>query len=97
MNHHDYGDLVRVTGTFTTAAGSAVDPSTVTFYARTPAGIVLDYVYGTDAEVIKSATGIYYVDVSANEVGRWRYSFRSTGTGQAAATGAFQVDNSVFL
>ena len=89
------GDVVRVTGTWTNAAGTAIDPDTVSFEYRLPGGATTTtYEYGTDAEVVKSATGIYYVDVSQTAAGTFRAKWLSTGDGQAAETVHFNVESS---
>lgn len=93
---YELGDLVRVTGTFTNEAGDLVDPTVVNFAYIDPAGTRTDLVYGTDVEVVKSAVGVYYVDVDADQVGRWRYRFWSTGSGQAANESYFVVRPSEF-
>jgi hypothetical protein len=93
---YDIGDVVRCTGTFTTAAGVATDPTAVNFRVKTPAGTVTTYVYGTDAELVKASTGVYYVDVSLTMAGSWTYRFYSTGVGQAAAEATFWVNRSAF-
>lgn len=91
------GDLVRVTGTLTvTATGDELDPDVVTFSVRHQAEDVTTYTYGTDAQLVKSATGVYYVDVNANAAGLWWYRFASTGNGQAAQEGSFLVERSKF-
>jgi hypothetical protein len=97
METYDEGDLVRVTGTFTNAAGTAVDPAAVTAYCRNPSRVVTTFVYGTDVEVVRSATGVYYMDINANEPGLWRYGFRSTGSGQGADEHRFYVEGSSFF
>lgn len=96
MNQYSKGDLVRCTASFATSAGVATDPTVVRFQVRTPAGVTTEYVYGTDAALVRTAAGSYYVDVNANAVGTWRYRFYSTGTGQAADEGAFKVKDSWF-
>jgi hypothetical protein len=96
MNRYDVGDKVRCTGTFETAAGTDVDPAAVLFAVRTPSGATTTYTYGTDAEVVKSATGIYYVDVNITEAGVWYYRFYSTGTGQAAGEESFEAKYTFF-
>jgi hypothetical protein len=95
-NIYDKGDLVRITGTFTTAAGVATDPTAVLFSIKNPAGTTTTYTYGTDAQLVKSTTGIYYVDVNVNAVGTWYYKFYSTGTGQSASEGLFFVPPTQF-
>ena len=91
----DKGDLVRCTGTFTDSAGDATDPAAVFFQFTNPAGTQTEYEYGADAELVKSATGIYYVDVDVSSAGRWYYRFYSTGTGQAADEQLFDVEETV--
>ena len=93
---YDKGDLVRCTGTFTNSAGNPVDPTTVTFKVRDPPLNEMEYVYGVDAEVVRDDQGIYHVDVSVDESGRWRYHWQSTGTGQAAGEAEFSVRRSWF-
>ncbi len=94
-NVYDVGDLVRCTATFATS-GTNVDPSAVTFKKKTPSGTTTTLTYGTDAALVKSAVGIYYVDVSATEAGDWSYRFASTGTGQGAGESQFRVRPTLF-
>lgn len=90
-NEYDKGDLVRVTAVFTDSAGTAVDPDVVRFVVRNPRETETAYLYGTDAAVVKTAVGNYYVDVSADYEGTWHYRYYSTGSGQAAGEGSFTV------
>lgn len=91
MSTYAKGALVRVTGAFTTAAGTAQDPATVKVTVRKPNGQVSTYTYGTDAAVVKDSTGNYHLDVDANLPGRWVYRWFSTGAGQAADEEHFDV------
>lgn len=95
-NAYDVGDLVRCTGTFTDADGTATDPDTVVFKVKDPSANTTSYTYDTDAEVIKSATGVYYVDVDLDEAGTWWYRFEATGAGQSAAEDNFYARQSQF-
>jgi hypothetical protein len=97
-NIYDVGDLVRVTGTWEDSDGTDTDPAgTITFKYNDPSDNTTSLVYGVDAEVVKSATGIYYTDISIDEHGTWWYRFESgTGTGQAAAESYFEVADSRF-
>jgi hypothetical protein len=95
-NLFEKGDLVRVTGTFTTPAGVATDPTAVLFSYQNPAGTTTTLTYGVDAALVKSSTGVYYVDVNASTEGVWYYRFYSTGTGQTADEGTFTVKVSNF-
>lgn len=94
MNTYDNGDLVRCTGNFQTG-GVDVDPTTVSFKFKTPAGVVTTYTYPASAQLVKDSTGDYHVDLSANEDGQWWFRFESTGTGQAASEQAFYVKSEV--
>ena len=97
MASYDKGDLIRCTGTFTNAAGTETDPDDVFFKVRDPyRNIIVEYEYGVDAEVIKSSTGIYYSDVSGDVVGKYFYTYYSTGAGQAAGENDFNIKESEF-
>lgn len=86
MASYDIGDLVRITGTFTNAGGTAIDPSgTVLFTVVKPDNVTTVYTYGSGTDVVKASTGVYYVDVPASIAGR--YHWRSAATG-AVGTGA---------
>lgn len=91
MAQYDLGDVIRQTATFTDTAGAATDPATVTFTFTNPAGTAVTYTYGTDAQPVRSAEGIYYVDISANLEGIWRWHWTSTGSGAASTEGQFAV------
>lgn len=89
----DYGALVRVYGVFTDSSGTAIDPTTVKVAYRADAiGTTTIWTYGTDAQVIRSATGTYYADIDSNESsGRYEWNIYSVGTGQAADNGDFFI------
>jgi len=86
------GDLVRITGAFTDVAGSAIDPTTVSLFVSNPAGGATEYVYLTDAAVVKDSVGNYHADISATIAGDWRWWWEATGTGQAVQIGQYVVE-----
>ena len=94
MATYDNGDQVRVTGTFTTA-GTLADPTGdaagITITWRKPSG-------GTDATpaATKSSTGVYYVDVTLNEVGVHTIKFQGEEGVIAASIVELEVQPSVF-
>lgn len=89
---YQVGDLVRVTGTFTTAAGVATDPTAVFAEYKDPSGNTTELEYPADAALVKDSTGVYHIDIDADEAGSWFYRFYSTGTGQAnSGPGEFVV------
>lgn len=97
-NAYDVGDLVRVTGRFTTAAGALLDPTVVLCQVLTPAGVKTTYTYGVDPQVVKDSPGdgVYHLDISITAQGAWFYRWYSTGTGQAAGEEVFTALPSKF-
>ena len=85
-NKYEVGDLVRITGTFTNAAGANVDPTIVRGKYKDPSGNA-----ATESSPTNSAVGVYYFDIDADEAGVWYYRWWSTGAGQAAAEQSFTV------
>lgn len=62
--------------TFRNAAQEIDDPDVVTFLWTLPDGTDGSWVYGTDPEVIKTATGKYVVALPITSPGRWAGGFR---------------------
>lgn len=96
MATYDVGDKIRLTTTFTNLAGSATGPTAVTFKMLLPSGSTTTYVYGTDAELVKSSTGVYYVDWTFTVADTHRYRFAGTGTVTASDEGTILVRRSYF-
>lgn len=92
----DLGDEVRIEGVFKNLDRIKVDPTTVTFKVKDPAGNVTTKVYGTDVEIVKDGLGTFHMDIAANLQGWWYYRIFSTGSGKAAAEGSFRVNRSNF-
>jgi len=80
-----------MTATFRNAAGSVADPTTIVFKIRTPDGVIASYTYGVGGTVVKSSTGVYYVDTTASQSGTTRYRFIGTGAVITAAESSFDV------
>jgi len=96
MNTYTEGELIKCTGTFTDEASVVQDPTGVRFVFETPAGVVTEYVYGTDVEVVKDSTGVYHVNLdTTDKPGTWKYRFYGTGTGQSAGQNKFKVMRAV--
>ena len=85
----DIGDKLRLTGTFTVSAVNT-DPTAVVLQVKDPTGNVTTYTYAL-AEIVKSATGVYYRDVSIDESGVWYYRWSGTGAVETAEEGRIQV------
>jgi hypothetical protein len=75
------GDQIRWTVTFATEAGTATDPTTVTFKATNNAtGTTTSYVYGVASEVTKTGTGVFKFLLTLGAAGLWTFSAQGTGT-----------------
>ena len=89
-NVYDIGDTVRLKGAFTNDAGAATDPTAITLTVKDPTGAVTTYTYAL-AQVVKSATGIYYYDLLISKAGDWYYRFEGTGAVATAGEEYFTV------
>lgn len=88
---------VRIPVNFQDADGVDVDPDTITFKIYSPDAAITSYVYGTDAEILRTSDGDYYIDVTPNLPGRWHFRWESTGANLATAVeGQFVVQVSRF-
>jgi hypothetical protein len=97
MSHpYTVGVTVRVTGTFRNASDALADPSTVTFKHRAPRERTATTVTYAGGGVIKSSTGVYYVDLTASTNGKWWFRWESTGTPATADEDYFEVSDSQF-
>ena len=91
-NTYDLGNLVKSKATFRNPETKApLDPTTVSVSVKDPSGNVDTYLFGTDAEVVQSAVGVYYINVDADEAGSFYVRWFSTGTGQAGKERRFTV------
>lgn len=95
MNAYTLGSQIRLTATFE-ISDTATDPTAVTFKVRAPSGTVTTYIYGTDAQLVKSATGVYYVDYTPAAEGIYAWRMAGTGTCVAAEEQQFTVKDSRF-
>ena len=94
INVYQEGDIARISGVFKNAAGAATDPTTVSFKYINPSGTVVTLVYLTDAALVRSSAGDFYVDININEPGTWFYRFIGTGAVQVVEEGQFGVEAS---
>lgn len=96
MNSYFIGNVVRVQGQLADLDGTPGDPGGVVIKYRNPAGVIVTKTYGTDLEVVKTATGAYQMDITANAEGVWAYRIEGTGARAAAAEGRFTVREGQF-
>jgi hypothetical protein len=92
----DVGDLVPLAVAFTAPysghdAPIATDPGAVSVSIEQPDGTVTTWTYLTGSEIVKTGTGAYRVEFTADEAGRWTYAWSGSGAVQAVAEGEFYV------
>jgi hypothetical protein len=82
---------------FSDSTGALLDPSAVTLHISNSSADALTLLtYGTDASVIKDATGVYHCDYLPPNAGTYSYQWRGTGAVVAAQEATFQVLPSSF-
>lgn len=96
MTSYLLGRKIRLTVTITSVAtGAAADPDNLTLTIRNrDTSINTAYVYGTDAEIVKSATGIYYCDITPAADGNYSYRWSCTGTITDAVEDQYSIEPS---
>jgi len=62
-----------------TVSDTLTDPTAITFRMVTSAGTT-NYTYGSDAELVKEGTGIYYVDWTVATASAHSWWMKGTGT-----------------
>lgn len=95
MSSYNPKSSVRLTVTFQYDSADT-DPTTVVFESIAPDGTTTSYTFGTDAEVVKEATGVYYVDLELPDSGTYYWRFYGTGAVKASEEGEIQVLSSEF-
>jgi len=89
------GSSVRASVEFR-VVGVATDPTTIAFRFRQPNGTETSYLYGVDAEIVRTSAGDYYVDVAYVAAGNWRFRWVGTGAVVAAVEASANVSGSGF-
>lgn len=101
FHEYDIGDVVTISAAFYSTANALADPSKVVVQYMTPGSAITRKVYPDDTEVLRSATGLYYLNIaiptaSASAHGVWAYRFEGTTALIAASEHRFHVRDSVF-
>jgi hypothetical protein len=82
----DYGTTVRAKVTFRDIDTKAViDPSALSVVIRNPDATTTTYVYGTDEELVKSSTGVYYVLIALSATGTFKWRWLATVSDKAVS------------
>ena len=96
MNRYYKGNLIKVTATFKDSTGTVIDPTVVSAQVQTPAKVDTTYIYGVGGQIIRTGTGVYYININTTSSGDWYCRWYSTGAGQAAAEVHFFIYDSEF-
>ncbi len=96
LRHHLVGSKVILIGSCAvvdpqTEVQTPTDPATVTFYRRTPDGILTTYVLGVSPEVVKLAVGVDACTVTVVQAGTEKWRYETTGACESAAEHEFAV------
>lgn len=96
MNYYPNGAAVRVFAKYRVrnadqSPGALTNPTTVIFSYQNPDGSETSKTYPDT--IVRATTGIYYLDITANRAGIWRW--RTDGDG-SVEEGQFTVEASVF-
>jgi len=94
-NTYDIGDLVRITGKFSTLAGTALDPTTVTLIVKTPDGLSQTLAYPDGVQ--RTALGTFLATFVTTMSGAHYYRWQGTGAVVAAGELYFFVQESDVL
>ena len=96
MADYELGVVVRVAWVIQ-SLGVDADPTAMTFkYQYGLAGPVTTLVMGTDAALVKDATGHYHVDLTTAQTGDLYYRVDATGTNAVSAQNRMSVKESYF-
>ena len=95
MARYDIADRAKLQATFY-ADGSPTDPDNVELQIKTPADTTSSHVYGTDPDVVKDSTGVYYYLLLLTASGRYFYRWEGSGTLYAGGEKRLVVSQSEF-
>lgn len=95
-NSYDVGNAVQCSAIFTSQAGVATDPTTVTLRVLPPSGPTQVFTLAL-GQVIKSSTGNFYYNFPTTIPGPHYYRYEGTGALIAAGDGSFIVTASPTL
>lgn len=81
------GDIAELTVTFKVGS-TLTDPTTVSAVVRKPDGSTTTYSVPT---IVHTSTGVFYVDVTTDQVGEWGFKWVGTGAAADVGQGVFYV------
>ena len=93
---HDIGDRRKLTCEVRDDGGDLVDPDTLVFTMRDPAGVLTSYTL-TDVELVHDSVGAYHVYWDCAAAGKHWWRFAAGGNVGAAEESTFTVRQSKVL
>jgi hypothetical protein len=91
------GQTARLTANIADSDGQAIDPAALRLKVQPPAGAMIAYIWGVDAEVIRDALGRFHADIVLDASGHWHWRWESDAPPAAAAEGCLVVAGSRFV
>jgi hypothetical protein len=89
-NSYRIGSVPRLQATFA-VNGTPTDPSVIVFKIRVPNGAITTYLFSINTQLVKTATGVYYVDWPTTAEGIHAWRFEGTGACVAVEEQEFHV------
>jgi len=89
LAEYDISDTVRPRAEFRVGT-TLTDPTTITLVITDPSGNADSYTYA-GAQITKESLGIFYKDITVDEVGEWKAVFTGTGACAAVVQSRFAV------
>lgn len=97
MGIYQRGQSVKLSNSFTNAAGGAANPTTVVCKVETPDGTETTYTVASTPAIANPSTGTYTLTILADQTGGWRYRWEgTTGDSVAVDEQQFHVLGSAF-
>jgi hypothetical protein len=97
MAKYEIDTIIQINGEFINSiTGVYVDPSLVTLYLLTPAGVASSVDY--PGAISRSSQGHYFYQITASISGSWTYKWQATGTAVATSPDtSFTVNASLLI
>jgi hypothetical protein len=97
MVRYIWGQTLEIRLTFTDADGVAAEPASVSMAYQSPDGVEASFTHGVNAEVEQVDVGIYRLQLTPDQHGRWFYRGEGASVAvHAAAEGSFVIRPSEF-
>jgi hypothetical protein len=85
---YDLNDTARLSVNFK-VNGVLTNPTAITATVRKPSGTTTVYTTATSPAIVNDGTGLYHLDITADQARQWAYKFVGTGTAADTGPGVF--------